>query len=173
MKKFMCVNFKCPCNVVDLFLLHSLVYTYINFKIHQKYEFVIYTSSQSGNERWQLMSKLVQFACAFIDLIPNSYDNLNNMKLDLNVSTPRGQSILAQITRTFRLSLQIVWLQGFFKCFFLYILKGTHLGICRNGIFCMWARLFIFLDSYLPMWLFKILPNVRSTINSKKAQANL
>ena len=25
------------------------------------------------------------------DLIPNSYDNLNNMKLDLNVSTPQGQ----------------------------------------------------------------------------------
>ena len=34
----------------------------------------------------------------FPDLIPNSYDNLNNMKLDLNVSTPQGQSILVQIT---------------------------------------------------------------------------
>ena len=51
MKKLMCVNFKCPCNVVDPFLLDSLVYTYKNFKTHQKYEFVIYTSSQSGNER--------------------------------------------------------------------------------------------------------------------------
>ena len=107
------------------------------------------------------------------DLIPNSYDNLNNMKLDLNVSTPRGQSILAQITRIFRSSLQIVWLQVSFKYFALYILKGTCLGICRNGMFCMCARLFMFLASYLPMWLFNILPNVRSTINSKKAHANL
>ena len=27
----------------------------------------------------------------FPDLIANSYDNTNNMKLDLNVSTPQGQ----------------------------------------------------------------------------------
>ena len=27
----------------------------------------------------------------FPDLKPNSYDNLNNMKLDLNVSTKQGQ----------------------------------------------------------------------------------
>ena len=58
------------------------------------------------------------------------------------------------------------------KAFALYFLKSTHLGICRNGIFCTWARLFVFLASYLGtycMWLFsyifKILPNVRSTIN--------
>ena len=65
MKKLMCVNFNYPCNVVDIFLLDSLVYTHINLKIHLKYKFVVYTSSQSGNERRQLMSKLVQFACAF------------------------------------------------------------------------------------------------------------
>ena len=47
----MCVNFNYPCNAVDLFLLDSLVYIHINLKIHQKYKFVIYTSSQSGNER--------------------------------------------------------------------------------------------------------------------------
>ena len=34
------------------------------------------------------MSKLVQFTVVyFSDLNQNSYDNLNNMKLDLNVST--------------------------------------------------------------------------------------
>ena len=34
------------------------------------------------------MSKLVHFTVVyFSDLNPNSYDNLNNMKLDLNVST--------------------------------------------------------------------------------------
>ena len=38
------------------------------------------------------MSKLVQFTDVhFPDLNPNSYDNLNNMKLDLYVSTPKGQ----------------------------------------------------------------------------------
>ena len=35
-----------------------------------------------------MMSKLVQFTDAhFPDLNSNSYDNLNNMKLDLNLST--------------------------------------------------------------------------------------
>ena len=64
------------------------------------------------------------------------------------------------------------WLQVFSKAFALYFLKSTHLGICRNWIFCMQARLFVFLASYLGtycMWLFsyifKILPNVRSTKN--------
>ena len=35
------------------------------------------------------MSKLVQFSAGvhFSDLNPNSYDNLNSMKLDLNVYT--------------------------------------------------------------------------------------
>ena len=47
------------------------------------------------------------------------------------------------------------WLQVSSKSFALYFLKGTHLGICRNGIFCTGARLFVFLASYLPnvMWL--------------------
>ena len=49
------------------------------------------------------MSKLVQFTDVhFPDLNPNSYENLNIMKLDLNVFT-----ILVQITRSFSLSLQI------------------------------------------------------------------
>ena len=47
------------------------------------------------------MSKLIQFTVHFPGLNPNSYDNLNNMKLDLNVSTPQGLSILVQITRNF------------------------------------------------------------------------
>ena len=38
-----------------------------------------------GNERWQVMSKLLQFTSVhFPDLNPNSYDSLSNMKLDLN-----------------------------------------------------------------------------------------
>ena len=40
-------------------------------------------------------------------------------------------------------------LQVYSKSFALCFLKGTLLGICRNGIFCMWARLFVFLGSYL------------------------
>ena len=40
----------------------------------------------AGNERSQLISKFVQFASVhFPDLNPNSYDNLNNMKLDLKL----------------------------------------------------------------------------------------
>ena len=41
------------------------------------------------------------------------------------------------------------WLEVSSKSFALYFLKGTHLGICRNGIFCTWARLFVFLAGYL------------------------
>ena len=65
MIKFMLVNFNYPCSVADLFLLDSLVYIHINLKVHQLYESAIYFSSQSDNERWQLMSKLVQLTCPF------------------------------------------------------------------------------------------------------------
>ena len=41
------------------------------------------------------------------------------------------------------------WLQVSSKSFALYFLKGTHLGICRNGIFCPWSKLFVFFASYL------------------------
>ena len=115
----------------------------------------------------------------FPDLIPNSYDILNNMKLNLNVSTPQGHSVLVQTTRAFSFSVhKLGWLQVSSKCFALYFLKGTHQGICRNWISCTWARLFIFVASYLPTYrdtshIFKILPNVRSTINGKKANSNL
>ena len=45
---------------------------------------------QCGNEILQLMSKLVQFTGVhFPDLNPNSYDNLNNLKL--KVSTKQVQ----------------------------------------------------------------------------------
>ena len=54
-----------------------------SLKVHQLHEFAIWTSSKGGNERWELISQLVQFS----DVNPNSYDNLKNMKLDLNVST--------------------------------------------------------------------------------------
>ena len=88
MTKLMWVYFNCPC-VQTFSCLIAWYYTPTwNLKFQQLYESVIYTSSQSGNERWQLMSKLVQFTDVhFPDLNPTSYDNLNNMKLDLNVST--------------------------------------------------------------------------------------
>ena len=101
----------------------------------------------------------------------------------LNASTPQGQSISVQRTRAISclaLVYKLEWLQVSSKWFPQYFLKGTHLGICRNGIFCTWARLLVFLASYLGsycVWLvsyiFKILPNVRSTINGKKANTNL
>ena len=86
------------------------------FKIYHLYEFVVYTISQSGNERWQLMSKLAQF------------------------------NLLMCLALVYKLG----WLQVSSKSFALYFLKSTHLGICRNGILCTWARLFVFLASYLP-----------------------
>ena len=58
--------------------------------MQQLHEFVICTTYESGNERWELMLKLVQFTGVhFPDLNPNfyTYHDLNNMKLDLNVST--------------------------------------------------------------------------------------
>ena len=89
----------------------------------------------------------------------------------------------AQFTDVFsKLSLvyKLGWFQVFSKSYALYFLKGTHLGICRNGIFCTCARLFVLLASYLGTYcdsshiaIFKILPNVRSSINGKKANTNL
>ena len=84
-------------------------------KIHQLYEFVVYTISQNGNERWQLISKLAQF------------------------------NLLMCLALVYKLG----WLQVSSNSFALYFLKSTHLGIYRNGIFCTWARLFVFLASYL------------------------
>ena len=80
MTKFIRVNFNCPWVLAFSCLIAWYTPTW-DLKIHQLYEF-------SGNESWQLMSKLVQFTDVhFPDLNPTSYDNLNNMKLDLNVST--------------------------------------------------------------------------------------
>ena len=54
--------------------------------MHQLYEFPVYTSQEGGNERWQLMPKLVQFTGVHsLNVDPNFYDNLSNMKLDLKV----------------------------------------------------------------------------------------
>ena len=90
MTQFMWINFKL-CLCVDFLLLDSLVHAPAwNLKVHQRHEFVICTSSEGGNERWQLMSKLAQFTGVhFPELNPNSYDNLNNIKLDLNVFLPK------------------------------------------------------------------------------------
>ena len=59
------------------------------------YEFAICSSSQGGDERWQLMSKL--------DLNSNSCDNLNNMKLVLHVPTKVKFSI-----RAFSLKIRVI-----------------------------------------------------------------
>ena len=121
------------------------------------------------------MPKLVQFTDVhFPDLNSNSYDNLNNMKLDLNLST-RSVNLSANNQGIY--VYKWGWLQVSSKYFALYVLKGTHLVIGRNGIFSLWARLFIFLDIYVPTYcdcfhIFKILPIVRSTINGRKANAD-
>ena len=71
---------------VDLFLSDSLCTSTWNLKVYQLHEFAICTSSQGGNERSQLKSKLLQSTSVYFpDLNPNFYDNLNNMKLDLNI----------------------------------------------------------------------------------------
>ena len=51
------------------------------------HKFAISTSWKGGNEVWKLMSKLFKFTGEhFPDLNLNTYDHLNNKKLDLNVS---------------------------------------------------------------------------------------
>ena len=80
-------NVNCPC-----------VYTFLRDSLwmhqHEIWRSTIYmslaisSSSQGSNERWQLMSKLVQLTGThFPDLSPNSCDNLYYMKWNLNVST--------------------------------------------------------------------------------------
>ena len=60
------------------------------------HEFVIYTSSEGGNERWELMLKLIQFAGVYFpNLNPNSYDDLNYMKS-------------VQMTRAFSLKIRVI-----------------------------------------------------------------
>ena len=54
--------------------------------------------------------------------------------------------LFLQITRALASVYKSGWLQVSFRCLALYFLKG----ICRNGIFCTWARLFVFLANYLP-----------------------
>ena len=80
-----------------------------------------------------LMSKLVQFTDVhFSGLTSNSYGNLSNRKLDLNVSTrsvnfnANNQGHLATVYKLGRV------ITVSHKCLALYFLKGTHLGICRN-----------------------------------------
>ena len=64
------------------------------------------------------MLKLAQFIdVRFANLNPNSYDNLNNMKLDLNVST-RSANFSAN-NRAFSFSLQISVITSSFQVAFL------------------------------------------------------
>ena len=102
MATFMWVIFNCLCveNFSCLMIAYAwYVHPHEVSKVHQLHEFAICISSQGGNERWQLMSKLVQFTDVhFLDLNSDSYDNLNSMKLDLHVTTKvkfsaNGQSL--------------------------------------------------------------------------------
>ena len=78
-EKFMCISFSCSCVQTFSYLIAWCTLTW-NPKVHQLHEFAICTSSQGGNERWQLISKFIQFNCVnFPDLNPNSHDNLSNM----------------------------------------------------------------------------------------------
>ena len=89
MAKFMWVNFNCPCvYTTSCLIAYHAVHQHQNWRSTNWDEFAICTSSQDRNERWKLMPKLFQFTGVhFADLNPNSYDNLNNMKLKLDVST--------------------------------------------------------------------------------------
>ena len=80
--------------------------------VNQLYQFVICTSSQGGNKGRQVMSKFVQFtAVHFPDLNPNSYDNVSNMKLDLNLHQGANANLM-QMTRAFSLKIRVI--TGFF-----------------------------------------------------------
>ena len=127
MIKFMLVNFNYPCSVADLFLLDSLVYIHINLKVHQLYESAIYFSSQSDNERWQLMSKLVQLTCPF------SWSNRkflwqhkqHEVRFKCLHTT---RSILVQTAGVFSFSLQIRVITNFCQVFCSLIYKGHSPG---------------------------------------------
>ena len=81
-----CVDSLLTCPCLDMLLDSLCIYLYWNLKTQQLHEFAIYNSWRVGNERWQL-SKFDQFTDVYCaDLNPNSYD-INNMKVDLNVST--------------------------------------------------------------------------------------
>ena len=128
MTKFMRFNFR-----VDLSCLIDWYTPTENLKIHQLYEFVIYTSSQSGNESWQLMSKLIQFTDAhFPD--PNRFLwQLKQHKVDLNVSTKSANFSTNNKGLSFSLQIRVITISS--KSFALYFLNGTHLGIRRNESF--------------------------------------
>ena len=96
------------------------------------------------NERWQLMSKLVQLTdMHFPDLNPNSYDNLNNMKLDYKCLHKVSQFQCKLVS-------QIRVITSFFQVFCSVFFKGHWARHLQNGICCIWAGLFIFLASHLP-----------------------
>ena len=113
----MWVSFNCPSSLVDLFLLDSLVYTHINLKIYLVHEFVTYTSSQSGSEKWQLVSNLVQFTCTFSWSNPKFLWQLEQHEVRLKCLHTTRSVNLVQITRVFSFSLQIRGITSFFQVF--------------------------------------------------------
>ena len=143
----------------------SYLYTTTSYlKVHQLHEFAICTNSQGGNKRQQLISKFVQFTGVhFSNLNPNSYVNLNNRKLDLNVSTKiklcaNDQAFQFKNQGNYRFLL-LVLLCIFYRaliCTFAKMKHFTHeLQLYRYLIYCHSSRII------------EILPNVRSTINGK------
>ena len=79
--------------------------------------------------------------------------------------SPQGQSILVQMTRRRRQRpLGLVYksdsLQVSFKCWALYFLKDTLVGICRNGILSTLGRLFIFIAKYWPTVILLIISDI-------------
>ena len=129
-----------------------------NIKVHQLHEFAICTSTQSGNERWELMSKLVQFtAVHFSDPNSNSYGKQSNMKLDLNVSLKVNLN-LNNKSRQFEN-------QGNYMNFNYWLSETLRTwAIAILVMHLLWLS---------PSHLFKILQNVRSIINVNGDNINL
>ena len=129
MTKSMWVNFSCPCVQTFSCLIAWYTPTW-NLKIHQLYEFVVYTSSQSGNERWQLMPKLAQFADVHFLYLNRKFlwQLKQHEMIDLNVSTPQRQSANNQRLSLFSFSLQIRVNTSFFQVICSVFFKGRSPG---------------------------------------------
>ena len=115
-----------------------------------------------------MMSKFVQFTGVHFTVNPNSQD-LNNMNLDLNVSTKvkfsandQGLQFKNQGKYRFLLRVLLCILYRALTCAFTEMKPfERELQLYRYFTYCDYSRIF------------KILPNVRSTINVKKGNTNL
>ena len=74
---------------------------------HQLHELAIYACSRGCNERWQLMSKLVQFTSVhFGDLNLNPYDNLKKHEVWFKYLY-QDISNLVEVTTAFSLKIRV------------------------------------------------------------------